>query len=94
MLCRQPLEDSLFALSTEHLQVIPAWTAFNIKIMEGRSLRESCVEYCPVIEASPTELPTVYTILQRSLQMADQLGQTDVIIEERSGRLTGLTWNL
>ena len=75
ILCQQPLEDSLFALSAEHPQVIPAWTAFNIKIIEGRGLRESCVGYCPVIEASPTELPTVYTILQRSLQMADQLGQ-------------------
>ena len=80
ILCQQPLEDSLFALSAEHPQVIPAWTAFNIKIIEGRGLRESCVGYCPVIEASPTELPTVYTILQRSLQMADQLGQRDVIV--------------
>ena len=53
---------------------------FNIKIIEGRGLHESCVGYCPVIEASPTELPTVYTILQRSQQMADQLGQRDVII--------------
>ena len=80
ILCQQPLEDSLFALSAEHPQVIPAWTAFTIKIIEGRGLRESCVGYCPVIEASPTELPTVYTILQRSLQMADQLGQRDVIV--------------
>ena len=53
ILCRQPLEDSLFALSAEHPQVIPAWTAFNIKIIEGRGLRESCVGYSPVIEASP-----------------------------------------
>ena len=80
ILCRQPLEDSLFALSVEHPQVVPAWTAFNIKIIEGRGLRESCVGYCPVIEASPTELPTVYSLLQRSLQMADQLGQRDMII--------------
>ena len=80
MLRRQPLEDSLSALPAEHPQVIPAWTAFNIKIIEGRGLRESCVGYCPVIEASPTELPTVYSLLQRSLQMADQLGQRDMII--------------
>ena len=90
MLRRQPLEDSLSALPAEHPQVIPAWTAFNIKIIEGRGLRESCVwyfpvieashwKYFPVIEASPTELPTVYTILQRSLQLADQLGQRDVV---------------
>ena len=65
ILCRQPLEDSLFALSVEHPQVIPAWTAFNIKIIEGRGLRESCVGYCPVIEASPTELPT-YNITEVS----------------------------
>ena len=43
-------------------------------------LRESCVGYCPVIESSPTELQTVYTILQRSLQRADQLCQKDVIV--------------
>lgn len=66
MVCRQPFEDSLFALSAEHPQVIPAWMAFNIKIMEGRGFRESCVGYCPVIKASSTELPTVYTILQVS----------------------------
>lgn len=63
MLCRQPLEDSLFALCAEHPQVTPAWTAFNIKIMGGRDLCESCVRYFPVIEASPTELSTVYKLL-------------------------------
>lgn len=80
ILCRQSLEDLLFASSSEHTQVIPAWTAFNIKLMDGRCLRESCVGYCSVIDASPTEFPTVYTILCRSLQMADQLGQRDMII--------------
>ena len=33
-----------------------------------------------VIEASPTELPTLYAVLQRSLQMAQQLGRHDVIV--------------
>ena len=80
MLCQQPLEDSLFALPAEHLQVILAWIVFNIKMMEGRGHYESCVGYCPVVEADPTELPTVYAILQRSLQMADELGQRDVVI--------------
>ena len=41
---------------------------------------ESSIGYCQVIEASPTELPTVYTVLQRSLQMAQQLRQHDVIV--------------
>ena len=42
--------------------------------------RECSIGYCQVIEASPTELPTVYTLLRRSLQMADQLSQQDVIV--------------
>ena len=42
--------------------------------------RETSICYCQVIEASPMELPTVYTVLQRSLQMAQQLGQYDVMV--------------
>lgn len=80
LLCRQPLEDTLFNPSDDEQQVIPAWTAFNVSLEDGRIPRESCVGYCPVIEASPTELPTVYTVLQGSVDMADQLGQDDVIV--------------
>ena len=80
LLCRQPLEDTLFNPSDDEQQVIPAWTAFNVSLEDGKIPRESCVGFCPVIEASPTELPTVYTVLQRSLDMADQLGQDDVIV--------------
>ena len=37
ILCRQPLEDSLFALSVEHPQVIPAWTAFNTRELKQQT---------------------------------------------------------
>lgn len=80
LLCRQPLEDTPFILSDNEKQVIPAWAAFNASLEEEKIPRECCVGYCPVIEASPTELPTVYTVLQRSLDMADQLDQEDVIV--------------
>lgn len=40
----------------------------------------SLVGYCPVIEASPTELDTVYTLLKRSVAMGKKLGQDDIII--------------
>ena len=56
------------------------WTGFNTLRNENSILRECSIGYCQVIEASPTELSTVYTVLQRSLQIADQLGQHDVII--------------
>lgn len=66
---------TLFSLEDNQRQGIPAWSGFNIKLFEDNVPRECSVGYCQVIEASPTELPTVYTVLQRSLQMADQLGQ-------------------
>ena len=37
ILCRQLLEDSLFALSVGHPQVIPAWTAFNIRELKQQT---------------------------------------------------------
>ena len=40
----------------------------------------SSVGYCPVIEASPTELDTVYTLLKRSVAMGKKLGQDNIII--------------
>ena len=75
-----PIKDTLFSLEDNQRQVIPAWSGFNIKLREDSVPRECSVGYCQVIEASPTELTTVYTVLQRSLQMADQLGQHDVIV--------------
>lgn len=78
MLCRQPVEDTLFDFSDDKRQVIPSWTGFNMMLQEP--LRESAVGCCPVIEASPTEMPTVFNVLKRSLQMAEQLGQHDAIV--------------
>ena len=80
IICQQPLQDTLFDIEPDQLQVIPAWTGFNVNLQENNVLRENSVGYCQVIEASLTELPTVYTVLQRSLQLADQLGQHDVIV--------------
>ena len=80
MICRQPWEDTIFTVSNEQQQVIPAWTGFNIKLKEGNELHQSVVGYCPVIESSPTEPSTVFTLLKRSLQMADHLKQKDVIV--------------
>lgn len=73
------IKDTLFSLGDNQRQVIPAWSGFNIKLREDSVPREYSVGYCQVFEASPTELPTVYTMLQR-LQMAEQLGQHDVML--------------
>ena len=61
-------------------QTVPSWTPFNIAIQNNDVPRECAVGYCQTIKASPTEFLTVYTLLKRSLAMADQLGQTDCIV--------------
>ena len=80
ILSRLPLKDTLFQVDENQSQVIPAWTGFNAKLHDQIAHRACTVGYCQVIEASPTELPTVYTVLRRSLDMANQLGQQDVIV--------------
>lgn len=80
MLCRKAFEDTLFTSIEDQRQVIPAWTSFNILLQMNEVPQKSCIGYCPVIEASPTELPTVFTLLKRSLQMGDQLNQSDVVV--------------
>lgn len=80
MLCRLPIEDTLFAPADNQTQVIPAWTGFNMMLQENKVPRECSIGYCQVIDANSTELPTVNTILEHSMKMADELGQKDVII--------------
>ncbi|CAC5376851.1 unnamed protein product [Mytilus coruscus] len=42
--------------------------------------RANSIVYLQVIDASPTDLNTVTTVLQRSVSIADKLGQRDVVI--------------
>lgn len=70
-LCRQPYQDSIFDVPDNQAQAIPAWTGFNAMLQENNPLRECSICYCEVIDASPTELPTVYTVLHRSLTSLD-----------------------
>ena len=78
-LCRLPVVASLLSQAPRQ-QVVPAWTAFNSIIEEESIPPKSTIGYAQVIDASPTKLPTVYNILKRSLSIADQIGQDDVIV--------------
>ena len=49
---------------------LPTWTGFNTKLVQNVPLL-SAVGYLPVIDASPTEMDTVLTVLQRSIESAD-----------------------
>ena len=80
-LTRLPLGDSILHLSdSRNEQRVPAWSGFNATLRKTEVPNPSVVGYCQVIDSSPTELSTVYTVLKRSVAMADQLQQEDVII--------------
>ncbi len=76
-LARLSTEELLFQPREDHDQSIPGWTAFNRILQENAAPRQSTIGYCQTIDASPTEVSTVYTLLKRSLIMANELHQFD-----------------
>lgn len=61
-------------------QSIPAWSGFNAIANKQDIPPKSVVGYCQLIDASPTELSTVYTLLKKSVLMAMQLGLADTVV--------------
>lgn len=59
---------------------IPSWTGFHTLLQGENTLQKSALYYLPVIEASPTEMSTVNTILKRSVQIADQLELDHIVL--------------
>ena len=47
---------------------------------KNKILPKSVVGYCQLIDASPTELSTVYTLLKKSVEMAIQMGLDDTVV--------------
>ena len=78
-LCRPPIVTSLFSQAQRN-QVVPRWTAFNGILCEESIQAKSFVGYAQLIDACPTQFPTVYNILKRSSAIADQIGQNDVTV--------------
>ena len=54
-------------------QCIPGWTAFNGEAKKADTRRKHTVTYLPAINAPPTTNSTVIKILQRSVQISDEL---------------------
>ena len=59
---------------------IPSWTGFHTLLQGENTLQKSALYYLPVIEASPTEMSTVNTILKRSVQIAEQLELDHIVL--------------
>ena len=52
---------------------MPGLTGFNTLLQNENIPPRSKITYLPVIDASPTDMSTVCTVLLRSVQIADQL---------------------
>jgi len=65
---------------TDSRQTVPGWSGFNAVASDQKIPPKSAVGYCQLIDASPTELSTVYTLLKNSLEMATQLGLDDTVV--------------
>ena len=61
-------------------QSVPAWRGFNALANKEDIPTKSVVGYCQLIDASPTELSTVYTLLKKSVEMAEQIGLDDTVV--------------
>ena len=58
---------------------IPSWTELNT-LPVTKVPRKSTIGYLPVIDAIPTEMETVKTILTRSIQYAELLHLASVVL--------------
>lgn len=61
-------------------KLLPSWTGFNQLLSRIQVPPKSVVGYLPVIDASPTEMDTVLTILNRSVDIANKLQLETVVI--------------
>ena len=64
----------------EQEQTVPAWSAFNALLCKSNIPAKCTVGYCPVINSSPTEMSTVYSVLCQSMNMARLAGLNFTII--------------
>lgn len=77
------LTDLTFALSRfphQHGCLLPSWTAYNAALSALPIPVETKIFYLPVIDASPTDNSTVYTILLKSVQIADVIQQESIVL--------------
>jgi len=65
--------------ASEGTQCVPSWTGFN-SLASDIVPKTTSIGYCPVIGSSPTELSTVYSVLQYAREIAAKTGQPDIII--------------
>lgn len=57
----------------------PSWTGFN-SLVSNVDFPLSTVSYLPFLNAPPSDLNTIYTMLLRLVKLANQLGQHHILV--------------
>ena len=60
-------------------QKVPGWSGFHATVSSA-SLGKTVIGYCPMIEGSPTEYSTVYTVMKISQKMMASLQQKNCVL--------------
>ena len=91
IISRLTLAHSLHPTSADpYCQTVPSWTVFNAKLNKENIPLPSNVGYCQAIDASATEMSTIYTALCKSIRIGEQLGQVivfDLVIYAKAAEI-------
>ena len=60
--------------------ILPGWTGYNIFLNSATISSLSKLGYIPVIDASPTRMDTVNTILEQSVAITDSLELDSLVL--------------
>ena len=71
--------DIAYCLAKQFADVIPGWTGFNTRLCSKNIPPQSKIGYLPIIDASPTQMSTVNTILIRSIDIAESLNLDTIV---------------
>ena len=62
------------------MDVLPGWKGFNVLVQGLKIPPVSKIRYLPIVNGSPSEYSTLYTALQRSMKIADELSLEKVVL--------------
>lgn len=64
---------TLMKMYQSEVDLLPGWTGFNILVQGSNIPPVSRIRYLPIIDGSPSQYSTLYTSLQQSIKIADEL---------------------
>lgn len=72
--------DQAYCIAKLTATDLPGWTGFNTRLAKIPTVEKSKIGYLPIIDASPTQMDTVNTVLLRSISIADFLNLNAIAV--------------